>query len=253
LQFSGNNSLITTQNKAEPKYQRALLKISGEALQGEQGYGIDPKVAWYVAGEIKSIVDLGVQVGMVVGGGNIFRGLQASAEGMDRVAADHMGMLATVINALALQDCLEKSGVKTRVQSAINIAEVAEPFILRKAIRHLEKGRVVIFAAGTGNPFFTTDTAASLRATEIKADIILKATKVEGIFNDDPLKNKEATMYKSISYMDVVKAGLKVIDTTAITLCMDNKIPIRVFNLLVKGNLKRIILGEEVGTIVKGD
>lgn len=232
------------------KYRRILLKLSGEALGGNQQYGIDPNVANYIAEEMKGIVGLGVQLGVVIGGGNIFRGLKASAKGMDRVAADNMGMLATVINALALQDCLERLGVKTRVQSAINIAEVAEPFIVRRAIRHLEKGRVVIFAAGTGNPFFTTDTAASLRANEIKAEIILKGTKVDGVYDSDPVLNKSAKMYKSVSYLDVVKSGLKVMDATAITLCMDNGIPIRVFNMGVKGNLKRIVMGEEVGTIV---
>ena len=239
--------------KPQPQYHRILLKLSGEALGGEQQYGIDPEMAKYIATEVKEIIDLSVQVGVVIGGGNIFRGLKASAEGMDRVTADQMGMLATVINSLALQDFLEKIGVKTRVQSALNISDVAEPFIRRRAIRHLEKGRVVIFAAGTGNPFFTTDTAASLRATEIKAEIILKGTRVDGVYDADPEQNGNAIMFKSVSYLDVVKAGLKVMDATAITMCMDNNIPIRVFNLKRKGNLRRIILGEELGTIVRSE
>jgi uridylate kinase len=233
------------------RYKRILLKLSGEALQGEQKYGIDPEVVQYIADEVKSISDLGVQVGIVIGGGNIFRGLQASAEGMDRVTADHMGMLATVINSLALQHYLEKMGTPARVLSALTIDEVAEPFILRRAIRHLEKGRVVIFAAGTGNPFFTTDTAATLRAIEVKAEIILKGTKVEGVYNADPVKVENAQMFKSITYLEVIKGNLKVMDSTAVTLSRDNEIPIRVFNLLVKGNLKRIVLGEDVGTIVQ--
>lgn len=236
---------------SQPVYKRVLLKLSGEALQGDQGYGIDPKVVKYIAEEIKSIVDLQVEVGIVIGGGNIFRGLKASAEGMDRVAADHMGMLATVLNSIALQDYIERLGIKTRVQSAINIDEVAEPFILRRSIRHLEKGRVVIFAAGTGNPFFTTDTAATLRATEIKADIILKGTKVEGVYNADPMLDENAVLYKALSYMEVIKGELKVMDLTAITLGKDNAIPIRVFNILTKGNLKKILLGEDVGTMVR--
>ena len=242
---------MDNQQSAKAVYKRILLKLSGESLGGEPKYGIDPAVARYIAGEIKEVVELGVEVGLVIGGGNIFRGLKASAEGMDRVAADHMGMLATVINALALQDFLEMMGVKTRVQSAINVSDVAEPFILRRATRHLEKGRVVIFAAGTGNPFFTTDTAASLRATEIKADIILKGTRVDGVYDSDPELNDSAVLYKSVKYLDVVKAGLKVMDTTAITMSMSSNIPIRVFNINVKGNLKRIMLGEELGTIVQ--
>ena len=236
---------------SQPVYKRVLLKLSGEALQGDQGYGIDPKVVRYIAEEIKSIVDLKVEVGIVIGGGNIFRGLKASAEGMDRVAADHMGMLATVLNSIALQDYIERLGILTRVQSAINIDEVAEPFILRRSIRHLEKGRVVIFAAGTGNPFFTTDTAATLRATEIKAEIILKGTKVEGVYNADPVLDKNAVLYKALTYMEVIKGELKVMDLTAITLGKDNEIPIRVFNILTKGNLKKILLGEDVGTMVR--
>jgi len=236
---------------SKPVYKRVLLKLSGEALQGDLGYGIDPKVVKYIAEEIKSIVDLKVEVGIVIGGGNIFRGLKASAEGMDRVAADHMGMLATVVNSIALQDYIERLGIKTRVQSAINIDEVAEPFILRRSIRHLEKGRVVIFAAGTGNPFFTTDTAATLRATEIKADIILKGTKVEGVYNTDPELDENAVLYKALSYMEVIRGELKVMDLTAITLGKDNKIPIRVFNILTKGNLRKILIGEDVGTMVR--
>ncbi len=234
-----------------PKYRRVLLKLSGEVLQGDQGGGIHPDMVKYIAAEIKSVVDIGIQVGVVIGGGNIFRGLKASAEGMDRVAADHMGMLATVINALALQDHLERLGVRTRVQSAIKIDEVAEPFILRRAIRHLEKGRVVIFAAGTGNPFFTTDTAATLRATEIKADIILKGTKVEGVYDSDPSVDENAILYKALTYMEVIKSELKVMDLTAVTLSKDNRIPIRVFNMRTPGNLRKIALGKDVGTIVQ--
>ena len=234
-----------------PDYKRILLKLSGEALQGDQNGGIHPDVVRYVAGEIKSVVDLGVEVGVVIGGGNIFRGLKASAEGMDRIAADHMGMLATVINCIALQDYLERLGIATRVLSAIAIDEVAEPFILRRAIRHLEKGRVVIFGAGTGNPFFTTDTAATLRATEIKAEIILKGTKVEGVYDKDPMLDDKAVLYKALTYMEVIKGELGVMDLTAITLSKDNKIPIRVFNVKTPGNLRKIILGEDVGTMVQ--
>jgi uridylate kinase len=220
---------------------------------GQQGLGIDPKVVEQIALEIKSISELGVQVGIVIGGGNIFRGLSASARGMDRVQADYMGMLATVINAMALQDYLERHGVFTRVQTAIRMEEIAEPFIRRRAIRHLEKGRVVIFAAGTGNPYFTTDTAASLRAIEIEADAILKGTKVDGVYDSDPKINLEAKKFDTLSYLDIVKRGLKVMDTTAVTLCMDNKLPIIVFNLTQPGNLKRVILGEKLGTKVIGD
>lgn len=233
------------------KYKRILLKISGEALQGEQSGGIDPKVVRYIAGEIKSVTDLKVQVGIVIGGGNIFRGLKASAIGMDRVTADHMGMLATVINSLAMQDYLERLSVHARVLSAINIDEVAEPFILRRAIRHMEKGRVVIFAAGTGNPFFTTDTAATLRAAEIKADIILKGTKVDGVYDADPMKVENASLYKALTYMEVINGELGVMDLTAVTLSKDHQIPIRVFNIRTPGNLKRIVLGEDVGTMVQ--
>ena len=219
---------------------------------GEQGLGIDPKVVDRLASEIKSVVDLGVQVGVVIGGGNIFRGLSASARGMDRVQADYMGMLATVINALALQDYLERYKVQTRVQSAIKMEEISEPFIRRRAIRHLEKGRVVIFAAGTGNPYFTTDTAASLRAVEIEADVILKGTKVDGVYDSDPALNKDAKRYKTLTHMDILKKGLKVMDATAATLCMDNELPIIVYNLTIPGNLRRIVLGENIGTKVTG-
>ncbi len=236
----------------KPIYKRILLKLSGEALMGEQGLGIDPKVVDRLAQEIKSVVDLGVQVGIVIGGGNIFRGLSASARGMDRVQADYMGMLATVINALALQDYLERYNVYTRVQTAIKMEEVAEPFIRRRAIRHLEKGRVVIFAAGTGNPYFTTDTAASLRAIEIEADVILKGTKVDGVYDSDPTLNKEAKKYDTLTHMDIVRKGLKVMDATAATLCMDNSLPIIVYNVTIPGNLRRIVLGENIGTKVTG-
>lgn len=238
---------------SQPYYKRVLLKLSGEALIGEQGLGIDPKVVNRIAEEIKTIVKLGVQVGVVIGGGNIFRGLSASARGMDRVQADYMGMLATVINSLALQDYLERHKVFTRVQTAIKMEEIAEPFIRRRAVRHLEKGRVVIFASGTGNPYFTTDTAASLRAIEIGADIILKATKVDGVYDSDPNINKDAKMFERLTHMDIVKNNLKVMDMTAATLCMDNKLPIIVYNLTVPGNLQKIIFGEKIGTKITGD
>jgi uridylate kinase len=235
-----------------PIYRRVLVKLSGEALMGEQGLGIDPKVVEQTAVEIREVRDLGVEIAIVIGGGNIFRGLSASARGMDRVQADYMGMLATVINALALQDYLERYGVQTRVQTAIKMEELAEPFIRRRAIRHLEKGRVVIFAAGTGNPYFTTDTAASLRAIEIEADAILKGTKVDGVFSADPVLDKTAVKFDHLTYLDVVKRRLKVMDATAVTLCMDNRLPIIVFNLTKKGNLKRVVLGEPIGTKVTG-
>ena len=233
-----------------PAFSRVLLKLSGEALMGNQGFGIDPEVATQVARDIASVQALGVQTACVIGGGNIFRGVKASAKGMDRATADYMGMLATVINALALQDALEKIDVVTRVVSAIEMRAVAEPFIRRRAIRHLEKGRVVIFAAGTGNPYFTTDTAAALRAMEIKADAIFKATKVDGIYTADPMKDPTATRFDRISYLSVLEQGLKVMDATAITLCMDNHLPIMVFNLRTPGNLKRAVLGEAVGSLV---
>ncbi|MCD6525647.1 MAG: UMP kinase [Desulfuromonas sp.] len=237
----------------EPKYQKILLKLSGEALAGKNGYGIDPEILSGIAGEIREVVNLGVQVSLVIGGGNIFRGLAASSAGMDRASADYMGMLATVMNSLALQDALEKEGVKTRVQSAIEMREIAEPYIRRRAVRHLEKGRVVIFAAGTGNPYFTTDTAASLRAMEIGAEVILKATKVDGVYNADPAKDPTAVKFDSLTYIQVLQKGLQVMDATATSLCMDNDLPILVFNLTQPGNIKRVVLGEEIGTIVKGE
>jgi uridylate kinase len=234
------------------QYKRILLKISGEVLTGDGNFGVDAGVMRQIAGEIKEVKSLGVEVGIVIGGGNIFRGMAASSRGMDRVSADYMGMLATVMNAIALQDALEKIDVHTRVQTAIEMRQVAEPYIRRRAIRHLEKGRVVIFAGGTGNPYFTTDTAASLRAMEIGAEAILKATKVDGIYNVDPLLNKRARKFDELTYLDVLKKQLKVMDATAISLCMDHQIPIIVFNLKKKGNIKRVILGEKVGTKVRG-
>ena len=239
--------------EAKPVYQRILLKLSGEALAGKQGYGIDPEVIADIADEIREVMALGVQVALVIGGGNIFRGVAAASRGMDRASADYMGMLATVMNSLAMQDALEKVGVTTRVQSAIEMQEVAEPYIRRRAVRHLEKGRVVIFGAGTGNPYFTTDTAASLRAMEIGADIILKATKVDGVYNADPAKDKDAVKFPSLTYIDVLKMGLQVMDATATSLCMDNNLPIVVFDLTSRGNIMRVVLGEPIGTIVKGD
>jgi len=233
-----------------PVYRRIVLKLSGEALAGGQGYGIDPPVLDRVAAEVGDVAGLGVQVAIVIGGGNIFRGIAASAGGMDRSTADYMGMLATVINALALQDALEKSGLQTRVLSAIEMRAVAEPYIRRRAIRHLEKGRVVIFAAGTGNPFFTTDTAGALRAVEIGADAIMKATKVDGIYSADPMLHKNAERLAHVTYIDVLNRGLQVMDAAAISLCMDNKLPIIVFDLTRPGNIKRIVLGEPVGSVV---
>jgi len=232
----------------EPQYRRVMLKLSGEALMADQEYGISPQMLQYVAGEIKSIVDLGVQTGIVVGGGNIFRGVAASSYGMDRASADHMGMLATVINSLALQDAMEKIGLQTRVQTAISMHEVAEPYILRRATRHLERGRVVIFGAGTGNPYFTTDTAAVLRAQETHAEILLKATKVDGLYDSDPVVNKKARIIKNISYIKVIERQLKVMDMTAISLAMDNQLPLAVFKLKDKGNIKRVVCGEDIGT-----
>lgn len=234
-------------------YTRVLLKLSGESLAGDQGYGIDPLTISTIAREIKEVVDSGVQLALVIGGGNIFRGLAASSKGMDRASADYMGMLATVINSLAMQDALEKLGVTTRVQSAIAMQEVAEPYIRRRAMRHLEKGRVVIFGAGTGNPYFTTDTAASLRAMEINAQVILKGTKVDGVYTADPKKDPDATKISKLSYIDVLKKGLQVMDATAISLCMDNNLPIIVFDLTTEGNIKKVICGEEIGTIVQGE
>jgi len=232
-------------------YRRVLIKLSGEALMGEQNYGIDVDVARSVAGELKAVVDLGVQVAVVVGGGNIFRGVSKSAGNMDRSAADYIGMLATVMNGVVLQDSLEKLSVQTRVMSAIDIPQLAEPFIRRRAVRHLEKGRVVIFVAGTGNPYFTTDSAAALRALEIKADIILKATKVEGVYSADPMADDHAELYNSITYQQVLERQLRVMDSSAISLCMDNKLPIIVFNMRKPGNIQRVITGEKgVGTVV---
>ena len=229
-------------------YKRVVIKLSGEALMGNQEFGIAPDMIRYVAEEIRSVATLGVQVAIVVGGGNIFRGIAASSYGMDRTSADHMGMLATVINSLALQDALEKHDVQTRVQTAIAIHQVAEPYILRRAIRHLEKGRVVIFAAGTGNPYFTTDTAAVLRGQEIHAEILLQETKVDGVYDADPVKNKDATLLKRISYMEVLERQLKVMDTTAISLAMDNELPLSVFKLKTQGNIRRVVCGENNGT-----
>jgi len=235
------------------RYKRVLLKLSGEALAGDQGYGIDPQVITTIAAQIKEVVECGVQLALVIGGGNIFRGVAASSKGMDRASADYMGMLATVINALAMQDALEKISVDTRVQSAIGMQEVAEPYIRRRAVRHLEKGRVVIFAAGTGNPYFTTDTAASLRAMEINAEVILKGTKVDGVYSADPKKDPNARKYDQLSYLEVLKKGLQVMDATATSLCMDNKLPIIVFDITAEGNIQRVVSGERIGTIVKGD
>ena len=241
---------MTASTGKPPRYKRILLKLSGEALMGDGKYGISPKILQQIAQEVHEVVELGVEMGIVIGGGNIFRGVSASTEGMDRASADYMGMLATVINALALQDSLEKMGVFTRVQSAIDMQQLAEPYIRRRAVRHLEKGRVVIFAAGTGNPYFTTDTAASLRAMEIHADVILKATKVDGIYTDDPVKNPSATKYTELTYLDVLQKNLKVMDSTAISLCMDNKMPIIVFDLGTRGNIIKVVQGETVGTRV---
>ncbi len=234
------------------KYRRILLKLSGEALAGEQGYGIDPEVISGMAAEIKEVIDLGVEVAVVIGGGNIFRGLAASSKGMDRASADYMGMLATVMNSLAMQDALEKQGVATRVQSAIDMQQIAEPYIRRRAVRHLEKGRVVIFSAGTGNPYFTTDTAASLRAMEINAEVILKATKVDGIYSADPKKDKSAVKLPTLTYLDVLQKGLQVMDATATSLCMDNNLPMIIFDMTHRDNIKKVVLGEKIGTIVQG-
>lgn len=238
---------------AKPAYRRILLKLSGEALAGNQGYGIDPDVIVGIAEEIREVTALGTQVALVIGGGNIFRGVAAASKGMDRASADYMGMLATVMNSLAMQDALEKVGVATRVQSAIEMQQVAEPYIRRRAVRHLEKGRAVIFGAGTGNPYFTTDTAASLRAMEIGAEVILKATKVDGVYTADPAKDKDAVKFPTLTYLDVLKRGLQVMDATATSLCMDNHLPIVVFDLTCRGNIMRVVLGEPIGTIVKGD
>jgi uridylate kinase len=234
------------------KYRRILLKLSGEALAGDQGYGIDPDVINGIAAEIKEVSRLGVEVAVVIGGGNIFRGLAASSKGMDRASADYMGMLATVMNSLAMQDALEKQGVVTRVQSAIDMQQVAEPYIRRRAVRHLEKGRVVIFSAGTGNPYFTTDTAASLRAMEINAEVILKATQVDGIYSADPKKDKNAVKLPVLTYLEVLQKGLQVMDATATSLCMDNNLPMIIFDMTQRDNIKKVVMGEKIGTIVQG-
>ncbi|MBS2032543.1 MAG: UMP kinase [Deltaproteobacteria bacterium] len=235
---------------ATPRFKRILLKLSGEALMGDGKYGIAPQVLTDIAAEIHDVRKLGVEIALVIGGGNIFRGVSGATQGMDRASADYMGMLATVINALAMQDALEHLEVHTRVLSAIEMQQVAEPYIRRRAVRHLEKGRVVIFAAGTGNPYFTTDTAASLRAMEINAEVILKATKVDGVYTADPKKDPNARRYKRLSYIDVLKDSLKVMDATAISLCMDNKLPLVVFDLTHKGNITKAVLGEDIGTLV---
>jgi len=237
--------------EGKPRFQRVLLKLSGEALMGEQGYGVDPRMADRIAAEIAELHALGVQVAATVGGGNIVRGISVSAAGMDRVSGDYMGMIATVINALALQHAIEKRGVYTRVQSAIPMSQVAEPYIRRRAIRHLEKSRVVIFAAGTGNPYFSTDTAAALRAIEISAEVILKATRVDGIYDADPRLNPSAKLLDRLTYLQVLEKGLRVMDTTAITLCMENNLPIIVFNLLKHGNIRNVVLGCEVGSLIR--
>ncbi len=236
-----------------PKYKRVVLKLSGEALAGKKGFGIDPETVVSIAEQIKEIISLNVQVGIVVGGGNLWRGIAGSAKGMDRATADYMGMMATVMNSLALQDALEKLGVDTRVLTAIEMREVAEPYIRRRAIRHLEKGRVVIFGAGTGNPYFSTDTTAALRAAEIEADVILMAKQVDGVYDSDPHKNPDAQRFDELSYIDVLNKGLGVMDSTATSLCMDNKIPIIVFNLNENGNIKRVVMGENIGTYVGGE
>jgi uridylate kinase len=235
----------------KPHFKRVLLKLSGEALMGDRQFGIDQKVLQFIAGELKDVRKLGGEIAIVIGGGNIFRGLEASSEGMERTTADYMGMLATALNALALQNVLEINGMPTRVLSAIEMRELAEPYIRRRAVRHLEKGRFVIFACGTGNPYFTTDTAAALRSVEIGADVILKATKVDGIYSSDPVKNPLAKKFQDITYMDVLKKGLKVMDSTAISLCMDNNLPIIVFGLMKKGNIRKVLEGKKVGTLVK--
>lgn len=239
--------------KIIPKYKRVLLKLSGEALQGPGQFGINSDVIEYVSEEIKSLHSLGVETAIVIGGGNIFRGVSSSSKDMDRSTADYMGMLATVINALALQDFLERKGLSTRVQTALEIKQLAEPFIKRRAIRHLEKGRIVIFASGTGNPFFTTDTAATLRALQMGAEIIMKATKVDGIYDKDPVKNKDASKFTELTYMEILKKGLKIMDATSISLCMEGNIPIVVFDLFEKGSIEKVMRGEKIGTMVRSD
>jgi uridylate kinase len=237
-------------NSAKPKYKRILLKLSGEVFMGERQYGIDPKMTITIAEQVKEIHDLGVEIVIVIGGGNIFRGMSASANGLDRATADYMGMLATVMNGLAFQDSLEKIGVATRVQTAFQIPQVAEHFVRRRAIRHLEKKRVVILAGGTGNPYFTTDTTAALRAAEMNTEVVLKATKVDGVYDDDPVKNPKAKKFDQITYLDVLKKELKVMDPSAISLCKDNQIPLLVFKLDVPGNIKRAVMGENIGTLI---
>lgn len=234
------------------KYKTILLKLSGEALMGSQSYGIDAETVRFIANEIKPVYEAGVHIGIVIGGGNIFRGVSPAAKGMDRVTADHMGMLATVINSLAIQNALEEAGIQTRVQSAVDMRQIAEPYIRRRAMRHMEKGRVIIFAAGTGNPYFTTDTAATLRASEINAELVLKATKVDGVYTADPVKDPSAKKYDKISYIDVLTKRLNVMDSTAISMCMDNKIPLIVFNMFGEGNLLNIVKGHQIGTLVEG-
>ena len=244
------SSVKDSASKEKPKFKRVVLKLSGEALQGSQKFGIDPEVVTSIAEQVKEIKALGVEVAIVIGGGNIFRGVKAASHGMDRSTADYMGMLATIMNALAVQDGLEKLDVHTRVLTAIEMKEIAEPYIRRRAIRHMEKGRIVIFAGGIGNPYFTTDTTAALRAIEIGADVILKATRVDGVFTSDPELDKNAKLYHHLSYMQVLSQGLKVMDATAISLCMDNSLPIIVFNLIKKGNIKKVIMGYDIGTSV---
>ena len=249
----GNGNTRSQEGGPVESYKRILLKVSGEALMGSRGYGIDPATVEFMAFEIKKGIELGVQIAVVIGGGNIFRGVEASVRGMERASADYMGMLATVINALALQNALERLGLQTRVQSAIEMRELAEQYIRRRAIRHLEKGRVVIFAAGTGNPYFTTDTAAALRAMEIGAEIIFKGTKVDGVYTADPMKDPSAKRYDKISYLDVLRYNLKVMDSTAISMCMDNNLPIVVFDIRKADNIKNLINGKRIGTIVSGE
>ncbi len=241
---------VSPDSSAKPVFKRILLKLSGEALEGDQGFGLDNKTLESISRQVKSVHDLGVEIALVVGGGNMIRGSAMEKNGVERSVGDYMGMLATVINALALQSSMENNGVQTRVLTAINMSEIAEPFIPRRAERHLEKKRVIIFAAGTGNPYFTTDTAAALRAMEIKADVIVKATKVDGIYDSDPMKNKDAVLFKRLTYLEVLEKGLKVMDSTAISLCMDNRMPIIVCNLLDTGTVKEIVLGSNVGTLV---
>jgi uridylate kinase len=235
---------------SSPAFRRILLKLSGEVLAGEQGFGIDPKKATELANEVKSIYEMGVSIGLIIGAGNIFRGLQASSKGMDRVTGDYLGMLATIMNAISLQDALEKVGVETRTLSAITVSKIAEPYIRRRALRHMEKGRVVIIAGGTGNPYFTTDTAAALRATELHAEVLIKGTKVDGVYDKDPVVNSDAKRYKNISFNEVLSKNLRVMDLTAITLCKENALPIRIFNINNKGDLKRLLNGEDIGTTV---